>query len=617
MSEFTINVVQDPSTVIDISSLDQAVSLNISQNQPNSIIIEDDAKNVLLNPSIFYNGINIVYLSGVSGELLHNTFGDLQGGTTGQYYHLTSGQYFNLTTGAVVRPSDTGNFITTSQTGAFYPTSNPSGFITGVNLSGYVTGDVVRPSETGSFITTSQTGAFYPRSNPSGFITGVDLSSYSTITFSTGISGSLQNQITNLNNQTGSYYLKSNPSGFITGMDLSAYVTGSVVRPSETGAFYPISNPSGYITGVDLSNYSTIPFSTGISGYLQNQVTNLNNQTGSYYPRNNPSGYITGVNLSGYVTGDVIRPSDTGAFYPVTNPSGYITGVDLSSYATIGFVTGISGYLQPQITNLNNQTGSYVTGSVVRPSETGAFYPNSNPSGYISSNQTVALTNKTIDGANNTITNVSISTGVSGLASGVATFLAAPTSTNLAAAVTDETGTGALVFGTGPTISSPIINTAITLNATTYTYGSGAATAHRDSLGVGPRISALAANTSVTSTTTLQTVASLSVVAGKTYAVAARIAIAGTANTGTRHGINFPSGTYIRLTRKRATSYIPVEVSSDLNLGIAEATTLAELEGFITVSTSGTVNLLFAQNTSHADTTTCRTFTFLKLTEVF
>jgi hypothetical protein len=76
----------------------------------------------------------------------------------------------------------------------------------------------------------------------------------------------------------------------------------------------------------------------------------------------------------------------------VTNPSGYITGVNLSSYATIGFVTGISGYLQPQITNLNNQTGSYVTGSVVRPSETGVFitqsqtgqfYAASNPSGFI------------------------------------------------------------------------------------------------------------------------------------------------------------------------------------------------------------------------------------------
>lgn len=50
-------------------------------------------------------------------------------------------------------------------------------------------------------------------------------------------------------------------------------------------------------------------------------------------------------------------------------------------------------------------------------------------------------------------TGLPISTGVSGLGSGVATFLATPSSANLATAVTDETGSGALVFGTAPTIT--------------------------------------------------------------------------------------------------------------------------------------------------------------------
>lgn len=44
-------------------------------------------------------------------------------------------------------------------------------------------------------------------------------------------------------------------------------------------------------------------------------------------------------------------------------------------------------------------------------------------------------------------------TGLTGLGAGVSTFLATPTSANLASAVTDETGSGALVFGTNPTIS--------------------------------------------------------------------------------------------------------------------------------------------------------------------
>ena len=52
-----------------------------------------------------------------------------------------------------------------------------------------------------------------------------------------------------------------------------------------------------------------------------------------------------------------------------------------------------------------------------------------------------------------------ISTGVSGLGSGIATFLATPTSANLISAVTDETGSGALVFGTSPTLTTPRIGT--------------------------------------------------------------------------------------------------------------------------------------------------------------
>lgn len=41
---------------------------------------------------------------------------------------------------------------------------------------------------------------------------------------------------------------------------------------------------------------------------------------------------------------------------------------------------------------------------------------------------------------------------------GIVTFLSTPTSANLAAAITDETGTGALVFGTSPTITNPTIS---------------------------------------------------------------------------------------------------------------------------------------------------------------
>jgi hypothetical protein len=50
-------------------------------------------------------------------------------------------------------------------------------------------------------------------------------------------------------------------------------------------------------------------------------------------------------------------------------------------------------------------------------------------------------------------------TGITSLATGIATFLGTPTSANLAAAVTDETGSGLLVFATSPSLTTPVLGT--------------------------------------------------------------------------------------------------------------------------------------------------------------
>jgi hypothetical protein len=60
-------------------------------------------------------------------------------------------------------------------------------------------------------------------------------------------------------------------------------------------------------------------------------------------------------------------------------------------------------------------------------------------------------------------------TGITSLGTGVATFLGTPSSANLAAALTDETGSGSAVFATSPTLVTPNIGvaTATSINGTT------------------------------------------------------------------------------------------------------------------------------------------------------
>jgi hypothetical protein len=57
-------------------------------------------------------------------------------------------------------------------------------------------------------------------------------------------------------------------------------------------------------------------------------------------------------------------------------------------------------------------------------------------------------------------------TGITSFGTGIATFLGTPSSANLAAAVTDETGSGALVFGTSPTLTTPNIGAATATSIT-------------------------------------------------------------------------------------------------------------------------------------------------------
>jgi len=131
----------------------------------------------------------------------------------------------------------------------------------------------------------------------------------------------------------------------------------------------------------------------------------------------------------------------TGATTPTSGDILLGDGVGTSAWTALG--TGVSTFLQtPSSANLlaavTDETG---TGALVFATSPTLVTP------ALGTPASGVLTN---------CTGLPISTGVSGLGTGVATFLATPSSANLASAVTDETGSGALVFGTSPSFTTDI-----------------------------------------------------------------------------------------------------------------------------------------------------------------
>jgi len=79
-----------------------------------------------------------------------------------------------------------------------------------------------------------------------------------------------------------------------------------------------------------------------------------------------------------------------------------------------------------------------------------------------------------------TVTTTVTTSQISDLAANVGTFLTTPSSANLASAVTDETGSGALVFGTSPALTSPSLTGTILEDVYAWATTTGANTTDLD-----------------------------------------------------------------------------------------------------------------------------------------
>jgi hypothetical protein len=163
----------------------------------------------------------------------------------------------------------------------------------------------------------------------------------------------------------------------------------------------------GTPTTLVLSSATGLPLSSGVTGILPV----ANGGTATATPALVQG---TGVTITGAWPNQTISATGTGGTVTSVSGTGTVNGISLSGTVTTSGNLTLGGTLS------NVSLTTQVTGTL--PAGNGG-------------------------------------TGITSLGAGVATFLGTPSSANLASAVTDETGSGALVFATSPTLVTPVLGT--------------------------------------------------------------------------------------------------------------------------------------------------------------
>ena len=170
---------------------------------------------------------------------------------------------------------------------------------------------------------------------------------------------------------------------------------------------------SGYVTQAVTGGTDTLAMTPGVSATARNMF----------------------IELTGTGGGTLVVPSNKKLYFIYNNSSGAVT-VKVTGLTGVAVPAAAKILLACNGTDIVTATNYMISPTFVTPA--------------LGTPASGTLTN---------CTGLPVATGVSGLATGAATFLATPSSANLAALLTDETGSGANVFATSPTLITPALGT--------------------------------------------------------------------------------------------------------------------------------------------------------------